>query len=285
MDKIKIVSDSTCDLPEEVLKKYDIDVIPLCVIMGDEEYFDGVTVRQSDIYDYVSRTKQLPKTAARSREDFKEFFEGFIKQGYTVIYCGIGNELSASFGNAAAAAKELPMGKVYTVDSCNLSSAAGLLCLHAAELAKKGKSASEIVAVLRKRAPEMQCSFVVDTLEYLYRGGRCSALAMFGANLLRLHPQLQLVDGKISVVSKHRGKMDVVFKKYIDAVLEKYNRPDASRCVIVHSEMASEDLKAVIEYVRSKNIFKEILEFVAGSVITCHCGKNTMGIMYFNDAN
>lgn len=282
MEKIKLVTDSTCDLSKKLLEKYDIAVIPLCVIT-DDEHLDGIDIEPQDIFEYVKKTKKLPKTAARSREDFKQFFEQYTSQGYTVIYIGIGTELSASYANACAAAEEIGEDKVLPVDSRSLSTGSSLLLIHAHELILKGKTAKQIQAIERERAFSVQASFVVDTLEYLYKGGRCSMTKLIIGSMLKVKPSLQVIDGKIYPTEKYRGKTIPVLKKYVDNVLQKYNNPDPARVFVTHACADKEIIDEIVNYVASKNIFKEVLVTRANATITCHCGKGVLGILYVND--
>lgn len=282
--KIKITMDSTADISEEFLKSNNISILPLIVNMGGEEYFDTINVTTTDIQEFVTNTGKLPKTAARSTEDFKQFFKQFLDEGYDeIIHFSISNELSVTFQNAKAASFELCQDKIHVIDGKSLSTGTTLLALHASELVKAGKTAKEIVEIEKSRLYSVQASFVVDTLTHLYKGGRCSMLSMFGANLLKIRPQLQLVNGKIIPTEKYRGKMNVVLLKYIDNVLDKYNNPDKTRCFITHSNADPTIVEEVIEYVKSKNIFNEIIESKANATVYTHCGKGTLGILYIND--
>lgn len=282
--KVKITIDSTADVSKEFLESYNITSIPLIVNMGGEEYLDTVTITTEDIGKYVTSTGKLPKTAARSTEDFKTFFKQFLDEGYDeIVHFSISSELSVTYQNAKTASFELCQDKIHVIDGKNLSTGTTLLALHAAELVKEGKSGKEIAEIAQSRAYSVQTSFVVDTLTHLYKGGRCSMLSMFGANLLKIRPQLQLVNGKIVPTEKYRGKMNAVLIKYIDNVLEKYNNPDKSRCFVTHSNADQAMVDEIIEYVKSKNIFNEVIESRANSTVYTHCGQGTLGILYIND--
>ena len=282
--KVKITIDSTADVSKEFLESYDISCIPLIVNMGGEEYLDSETVTTDDIKSFVDTTGKLPKTAARSAEDFKSFFKQFLDEGYDeIVHFSISSELSVTCQNARSASFELCQDKIHIVDSKNLSTGTTLLALHATELVKEGKSGKEIAEIEQSRAYSVQSSFVVDTLTYLHKGGRCSMLSVFGANLLKIRPQLQLVNGKIVPTEKYRGKMNAVLLKYVDNVLEKYNNPDKARCFITHTSAEPEVVEEVIEYVKSKNIFTEVIETHANSTIYTHCGQGTLGLLYIND--
>ena len=282
--KIKITTDSTADEQKEFFDSHDIGYLPQIVNLGGEEYFDTVNITNEDIYNYVKETKKLPKSAARSVEDFKEFFESYLNNGYDkIVHVSISTHLSCICKNAQTAAEQIGDDKVYVIDGRMLSTGTLLLALSAKELADQGKQAKEIAEIITHRAYTGQASFVVDTLEFLYKGGRCSMLADFGANLLKLKPKLQLVEGKIVAQEKYRGKASVVLKKYIDDTLALYNNPDKKRCFITHTNVEDDVLKEVVEYVKAKGIFEEVLVSTANSVICTHCGKGTLGILYLND--
>lgn len=280
---IRITTDSTCDLSKELIEKYNIAILPLCVTLGTEEYADGENISPDAIFEYVSHTKILPKTAGRSVEDFKEFFKQILDNGDEIVHIGISSGLSVCFSNCIKAKDELNTNKIHIVDGRSLSTGTGLLLIDAAELAKDGKSASQIAEIESKRAYSTQASFIVETLDYLHKGGRCSSLALFGANLLNLKPKLQVVDSKLVSTGKYRGKMLPVLKKYIDDTLTNFNDPDTKRCFVTHASAEPELVNEVAGYVKSKNIFDEVLVTVANATITSHCGKGTLGILYIND--
>ena len=282
--KIKITTDSTVDTTKEHLEELGIGYIPLIVNLGEKECFDTVNVSNKDIIDYVNTTKKLPKTAARSSEDLKEFFLSFLNDGYDkIIHVSIGEELSCTYNNAVNAAKEIGENKVAVISSRVLSTGTLLLAMCAKELVDKGESFDNVVKTVTQRAYNAQVSFIVETIDYLHKGGRCSTMKALGANLLKLRPKLQLVDGKIISNGIYRGKMNVLLKKYIDDTLATYNNPDPAMCFITHADADMEVVKEVVEYVKSKNIFKEVRETRANSTIFCHCGKGTLGILYLND--
>lgn len=282
--RIKITTDSTSDVSKEFLESLGVSYIPLIVNLGDEEKYDTEDIMVQDIAEYVNKTGKLPKTAARSTEDFKTFFKQFLDNGYDeIIHFSLSTELSVTCQNAKRASFELCQDKIHVVDSRNLSTGTTLLLMHAVELLNSGKSAKEIAEIEQRRAYNVQSSFVVDTLTYLHKGGRCSLISMFGANLLKLRPTLQLIDGKIVPTEKYRGKMQVVLTKYVDDILTKYNNPDKTRCFITHADADPEIVNHIIEYVKSKNIFNEVIESKANSTIYTHCGKGTLGILYIND--
>ena len=278
---IKITTDSTSDLPKELIKKYDIAVIPLVVTLGENDYFDdGVEVTEEKIFDFVKETKVLPKTAARSSEVYREFFEEQLQACDEIIHIGIGEKLSSSYQNAVVAAEDIGNDKVHVIESMTLSTGIGLLVLQAAKMAKEGKPASKICERLQSLAPKGQTSFVVDKLDYLYKGGRCSKFSFSIGSLLKIKPRLQLIDGSIVNTGKDMGTMRSVLRKYIDLELSKYSNVIPDIVFVTHTKMDDQIVQEVIDYVKSKGIFKEVVESTAGSVITSHCGPGTLGILY-----
>jgi len=282
--KVLITSDSSCDLSKEQLQKYNINILPLYVNLNGEEFRDGVNITPNDIFEFVKENKKLPKTSALSVADYNLFFENLLKEnpGCDIIHIGLSSGLSTSYNNAVTASKEFE-GKVYVVDGKNLSTGTGLLVLYAAKLAQANKNKQTIIEKVEKRVPFVQASFIIPETEYLYRGGRCSAISMLGANLLKIKPRIQVVDGKMKPNGKPRGKMNVVLKQYVDDVLNEYNTPDPEICFVTHSSIEPEISAEIKAYVENKNIFKEVVITTASSTITSHCGKGTLGILYIND--
>jgi len=282
--KILITSDSSCDLSKEQLKEFNINTLPLYVNLNGEEFKDGVNITPQEIFAFVKANKKLPKTSALSVADYTLFFDNLLKEDpeNQIIHIGLSSGLSTSYNNALTASQDFD-GKVSIIDGKNLSTGTGLLVLYAAKLAKSGASKEEIIEKVTKRVPFVQASFIIPETEYLYRGGRCSAIAMLGANLLKIKPRIQVIDGKMKPNGKPRGKMLPVLKQYIDDVLNEYNTPDPEICFVTHSCIEEEISNEIVEYVKSKNIFKEVAVTVASSTITSHCGKGTLGILYIND--
>ena len=219
-------------------------------------------------------------------KDIKEFFAALLADGSDVIYTGIGSSLSSTFENACRAKEEMGAKNLYMVDSKSLSTGIGLLALYGASLVKEGRyNGSEVAARMEEQAKRVQASFVVDKLDYLHKGGRCSAMAKFGANLLKLKPRLELVDGKIENTAKYMGQFKVILKKYVDDMLNMYPKCKKDICFVTHTKTDSNIVESVVEYVKSKNIFSQVVESTAGSTITCHCGENTLGILYLLEEN
>lgn len=281
--KIKITTDSTADLSNELYKAFNIEPIPLSVTLGDKVYLDGVDITPDMIYDYVKSARQLPKTSAVNSELYRQKFEEIFKQGYdAIIHFNISASMSTSYQNAKNVAGE--MKNVFVVDSKNLSSAIGLQAMYASELAKTEKYTPEqIVEMVTKRIPFCEASFVVDKLDYLYKGGRCNALAVLGANLLKLKPCIEVVNGAMGMTRKYIGRLDKSVQKYVKETLQKYNTPDTKRIFITHTAIEPEIVESIKKYLKENTKFEEIYETIAGSTVTSHCGSHTIGILFFND--
>lgn len=280
--KVKVTCDSTVDLSKELIEKYNLTVIPLTVSLGDDDFLDGVDVNADDIYNYYDKSGALPKTAARSIEAYKDMFKEWTDQGYEVVHVSLSSEMSASFNNSRLAALEVP--GVYPVDSQSLSTGVGLLAIYASELAQSGKySAEQIQKMAEARTPFIQASFIIGNMKFLYKGGRCSAVAMFGANLLKIKPSIVVEDGKMRVDKKYMGSMQSALAKYVKDILAKFNNPDKKRIFITYSSDMG-DIPAMVKNAILETVpFQEVLETRAGATITGHCGKNTLGILFIND--
>jgi len=282
--KIQITADSTIDLSSELCKKYNIDTIPFVVTLGDETFYDGVDITPPDIYDFVDRTGKLPKTGARSPEDMKSFFEKYTKNGYDVVHITISSDQSSGFAYAQIGIKDNP--HVHLVDGRTLSSGTGLLALYASELNQTGKfTAEEIAEKVRERTKFSQSSFIIEKLKFLHKGGRCSTLSVLGANIMRLKPCIQVVDGINKVTRKYIGNMPTCVGKYVDETLKLYNNPDHTRCMLTYSTATPEMLETAKKHLEAYGKFKEILVTRAGCVVNSHCGENTLGILYINDGD
>ena len=278
---IQITSDSTCDLGE-LAPKHGIRLMPLKVILDTETLKDGVDIAPADIFAFVEKTGMLPKTSAPGIEDFRELFSLLTANGDEVIHFTISSKASASYSCALAASREFD-GKVRVVDSLALSSGQGLLVMKAVDLRDAGKSAAEIEETVNALRARVNTSFVPDRLEYLYKGGRCSKMEMYGANILKIHPMIDMKDGQLGVKKKYRGKMTVCIKSYIEELKAAYPVYDKTRCFITHSSADAELVELAREMVQSEFDFDEVVETVAGSVITGHCGRNTLGVLFIHD--
>ncbi len=275
---IQLTADSTCDLGESIAQ-HNIGIMPLSVILGEKAYRDGVDIIPQDIFGYVEQTGQLPKTAAPGIADYEEFFTPYVERGDIVIHFSISSKASSAYSYAAEAARSFS-GKVYVVDSKALSTGQGLLILKAADLRREGKSAEEIVEAVNALRPSVNTSFIPDRLDYLYKGGRCSRLAFYGANILKIHPLIEMVDGQLVPGKKYRGGMVRCIEQYVDDLAAKYPEYETRRCFITHSHADEEVVAAAKKKVAERFQFEEILETVAGSVITGHCGRNTLGVLF-----
>ncbi len=277
--KVKLISDSTCDLSKELIEKYDIEIIPLYVVVNDEMKKDGVDIVPEDIYEYVSKNGKLPTTSALNLDDYLQAFKKWTDQGYEVVHFNISSEFSSSYRNACIAAEELP--NAYVVDSRNLSTGQGLVVLHGAVMAQNGCSAKIIADSCAEIADKVEASFVVDSIDYLYKGGRCSALAAFGANLLNLKPCIEVKDGKMSPGKKYRGNISRVMINYVTERLRDRDDIDKKLIFITHTKCDKEDVEAVRKKVKElAPDFEEVIETTAGCTVTTHCGPNTLGILF-----
>lgn len=278
---IQIISDSTSDLSKELLARYNIAVLPLNVTLGDKDYKDGVGIAPEDLYKWSDENKSTPKTAAFSTEDAVALFRQFLDKGKEIICLSISSEMSASGNIMRMAAEELNAeDRITVVDSANLSTGVGLLVIEAAILAQQGKTRAEISAHLEALKPLVRASFVVDTLTYLHRGGRCSGVAALLGSTLKLHPRIGVENGKMSPGKKYRGKMSHVIKTYVSDMETDLLAARPDRVFITHSGCNEDDVAAVSEYLQNLHHFNEIHITRAGSVISSHCGPGTLGVLF-----
>ena len=278
---IKIVSDSTCDLSQELINRYNISILPLHILLGENEYNDGQNISADDIYKWSDENKTTPRTSAPSIDEAIKLFEALTADGSEIITFSISQSMSASNNVMRLAAEELELeDKIHIIDSANLSTGIGLLVIEAAIMASEGKAAAEIVATIEELKPRVRASFVVDTLTYLHRGGRCSGLAALAGGALKLHPRIDVVDGKMGASKKYRGKMSHVILSYVKELTEELVAAKTDRVFITHSGCDAELVDSVREYLESLHTFNEILETRAGGVISSHCGPGTLGVLY-----
>lgn len=286
MRKVKIITDSTADIGDELARRYNVDIIPLMVHLGEDEYRDGVDITTEDVFNYVSKTKQLPKTAAASMVDIKNTFQKWIDMDCDVVYTGIGSKLSATYMSAKLASESLPEGRVHLVDSQNLSTGIGLLVAKAGDMALAGCAASEIAAEMEACVPKVRAGFIVDTVEYLYMGGRCSSLESFMAGMLKLRPRLAVKDGIIISDKKYRGNYDRCLTSYAEDIIESMANAEKSRVFITNavtpeSPISDNDASRIHDMLEPLG-FGEIIHTGAGCVISSHCGPRTLGILYMD---
>lgn len=280
MNKVQIICDSTIDITPELYKKYDIDVIPLHVSFGDEDYLDGQNITLEQLYAKVKEYGELPHTAAVSSAIFEEEFKKFINKGMDVVYVGIGSTLSSAFQSAFIAKQSFPEGRVTLIDSKNLSSASAILAIQAAILRDQGKSAIEIAEEVEKMVPNLVGQFSIEQFEYLYKGGRCSGAAKVVGTLFHIRPFLRVIDGKLLVYKKPRGPMKVAITEQLNGMKEDAPNIDETVVFITHTGMAPGMVEWVQEEVGKIVDPKSIVVTTAGAVIGSHCGPGTLGIIY-----
>lgn len=278
--KVKIISDSTCDLSKELVQRYDIDILPLHILLGDKEYEDGV-ITPDEIFAWSDDNKTTPKTSAPAITEAVELMRPYVEEGREIVCFSISESMSTSGNVMRLAAGELDADELVTViDSANLSTGIGLLVIEAAIMADKGCSASEIKARMEELKPYVRASFVVDTLTYLYRGGRCSAVAAMAGSVLKLHPRIVVENGAMDAAKKYRGKLSSVIMSYTKDMEEQLKNARSDRVFITHSGCDRQIVDNVREYLESLGIFDEILETRAGGVISSHCGPGTLGVLF-----
>lgn len=279
--KIAVSVESTNDLTKDLLQKYDVKVIPYEIVLGDSTYKDG-ELTTSEMFDYVDRTGTLPKTNALNEFEYTEFFEMLRKEYDGVVHIALSSGISSSCGNAIRAAGNVE--NVFVVDSQSLSTGIGLLAIYARELANEGKPIKEIAKLVEARTDKIGCTFVVERLDYLHKGGRCSSIALLGANLLKIRPRIIVKGGKMTSDKKYRGNMASVIAKYCAETLSEFNTPDLDKAFITYTTATPEMLENAEKALKDAG-FKNIYKTTAGGTIASHCGANTLGIIFFNDGN
>jgi DegV family protein with EDD domain len=278
--RVKITADSTCDLPPEIIDEYNIGLTPLYIIKDEKLYKDRVEISVEDIFEYVNSGKGMTRSNAINISEYQEYFTQWLKECDAIVHINIGSQFSACNQDARIAAEEFD--NVYVVDSQNLSTGSGHIVLDAAIMAKKGMGPEEIVAELEKLIPKVEASFVIGTLKYLHLGGRCSGLAALGANLLKLNPCIEVIDGKMDVGKKYRGKFDKIILNYVEDKLTNRDDIDTRRIFITYPPTMSDKLIAEIEEkIKSLKQFDEIICSQAGCVISNHCGPICVGILFY----
>lgn len=279
MSKNVIISgDSTCDLSPELIEQYGVKLLPLTVNLGGAQYLDGVDIDPEMIYRHYEQTGELPKTSSPNIAILEDFFAKHTANGSEMVFFTISSEMSSTYNNARLAAAQF--ANVHVVDTKNLSTGGGLLVVAAGEMAKKGMTAEQIADACRALVEKVDASFVVDDLEFLHKGGRCSAVAAFGANLLRLKPCIVVQNGKMGVSKKYRGKFLSVLQTYISDRIGDGTDIDPERVFITHAGCDEEIYQQCVEQVKALSIFKEVLVTRAGCTISSHCGRNTLGVLF-----
>ncbi len=278
---VKIISDSTCDLSPELLERYDIDILPLHILLGDQEYEDGKNITPAQIYAWSDANKTTPKTSAPALADAMELFRPYVEAGREIVCFSISSGMSTSGNVMRLAAEELGASEQITViDSANLSTGIGLLVVEAAIMAKDNRNAFEIASAIERLKPKVRASFVVDTLTYLYRGGRCNAVAAMAGGVLKLHPKIVVENGAMNASKKYRGKIASVIMAYVNDMESDLKNAKPERVFITHSGCDREIVEKVQSYLEGLGVFHEILETRAGGVVSSHCGPGTLGVLY-----
>jgi len=276
--KIKILSDSTCDLSKELIEKYDIGIVPLTVVKGDNAYSDGIDITPADIFAHVAAGGNLCSTAALSVGDYQDVFAKYAADYDGILHVNISSEFSSSYQNATLAAEEFD--NVYTLDSRNLSTGQGLVVLKACELAQTCQSMEDLQAQLVEFTSKVEASFLLDRLEYMVKGGRCSSAAALGANLLNLKPCIEVKNGKMAVVKKYRGNYAKCLTNYVKDRLTGRDDLDMGTLFVTRTPVSDECLQAVAKAVEECDQFENTYWTEAGCTVSCHCGPGTLGVLF-----
>lgn len=281
MTKIRIVADSTCDLSPELIERYQITIVPLNIVLDDKNFLDGVEITPEEIYKWSDEHKETPKTAAIAPETALKKIKSFVEAGEDIIFFGISTEMSTTCNVMKLVGDDLKTDRLFIIDSRNLSTGIGLQVLRAAEMVKNGRVAEDIVREIKSARDNVSASFVVDTLTYLARGGRCSQATALLANTLQLKPRIEVHDGNMGVGKKYRGNIDKVIQHYVKDMTGELLQADPARVFITHSGCREEVIQTVKKQLEDLNYFKEILVTQAGGVISSHCGPNTLGVLFY----
>lgn len=277
---VKIISDSTCDLSPELIQRYDIDILPLHIILGEEDYTDGQGITPDEIYRWSDEHRTTPKTAAITIEDALATLRPYADEGREVVCFAISSSMSSTYNVMCVAATQTNPDLIHVIDSKNLSSGVGLQVIAAAEMARQGASAAEIVEKIQADRDLVRASFVVDTLTYLHRGGRCSSVAALMGGALKLHPRIGVAEGKMSAGKKYRGRMDRVIRDYVSDMEADLMQARKNHVFITHSGCDQETIAAVRDMLEGLHHFDEIHITRAGGVISSHCGPGTLGVLF-----
>ncbi|MBO5318400.1 MAG: DegV family protein [Ruminococcus sp.] len=278
---VKIISDSTCDLSPDLIKKYGIKIMPLHIVLGDKEYEDGFSITPDEIYKWSDENNATPKTSAINLEYTMDIFRPIIEAGDEIVCFGISGEMSTTVNVMRLAAEELEAeDRIFIIDSRNLSTGIGLQVIEAAIMAAEGHSAAQIAGRIAEIIPRVRASFVIDTLKYLHRGGRCSGMAAFAGTALKLHPKIVVNEGKMSPTKKYMGNISRVVMNYVREMEKNLRNAETDRVFITHSGCSKAIVSDVRKYLEELGIFSEILETRAGCVVSSHCGPNTLGVLF-----
>lgn len=281
MKQIRIVADSTCDLSKELIEKYDINIIPLCIMLGDNTFLDSVDITPEEIYKWSDENKTTPKTSAVPFDKIEETLKPMVEAGDDIIFIGISEEMSSTCNRIRIFAEDAEYDRIFVINSKNLSTGIGLQALRAAELRDMGKSTEEIVADIENSRDRVRASFVIDTPTFLARGGRCTAVEAFMASALKIHPEIVVKDGKMGAGRKVRGKPALAVSAYVDGLMPIIKNAEPHRVFVTHSGSDREIINSVKARLEALNLFDEILETQAGGVISSHCGPNTLGVLFY----
>ena len=278
---IKIVADSTCDLSRDLIEKYNIQIAPLHIMLGEQEYLDGINITPDEIYAWADANEDTPKTSAIGFEDAASMVEQIKDTDDEMIVFTISGKMSTTVNVFRMVAEELEVeDQITIIDSENLSTGIGLMVLKAATMVNEGKSRAEICAAMEEIKDKVSASFVVDTLTYLHRGGRCSSVEALAGGVLKLHPKIVVANGSMGADKKYRGKMSKVILDYVKDMEEALKQADESRVFITHSGCEQEVIDSVYAYLEELHYFDEILVTRAGGVISSHCGPGTLGVLF-----
>jgi len=282
MNKVKIICDSTCDIQEDLIKELDIDIAPLTVNFSNgESYRDTVDISTKDLYKRIEQLNELPHTAALVPGEFMKLFDKYIEEGYDIVYTGISSKMSTSYNTACLIAQDYDEGRIHIVDSKNLSTGIALVLIKGVDARNEGKSAKEVADIMRDTANRVMSQFVIDKFDHLHKGGRCSGVERFLGTVLKIHPVIEVRDGAMSVGAKPRGKMEVACDKLLEMLEAEGNNVDPEMIFVTHSE-ADELAKYLLPKVKEMHPEATVKETYAGCVVSTHCGKNTIGILWIN---
>lgn len=281
MDTVKIIADSTCDLSDELLERYDISIIPLNIVLDMVSYCDKEEITVEELFKWAEENRKIPKTAAPSIEKAISVIKPYVDAGRDIIFIGISEDMSMTCNVIRLIREELDYSRIFVINSMSLSTGIGLQILRAARLAQEGKTADEIIAEIESTRSKVRASFVIDTMEYLAMGGRCSSVAALLASTLKIKPMIEVVHGKMGVAKKYRGNIDKVIIKYVQDLSEKLKNAEPEIVFITHSPCNANIVEKVREYLQNMNYFTEIAETNAGGTVSCHCGPGTLGVLFY----
>ncbi len=278
--QVKIIADSTCDLPKAILEELNVDIVPLYVIIDEKSYRDGLEMTPKKLIEWSDETKKTPKTSAPSVEDYIKAFTPYVDEKRDVVFVSVSSDLSATFQNALFAANSIEKGKIKVIDGRNVSIGTGFAVIKAANLAKEGKSSDEIIGELELYIPKIKSSFLFDNLEFLKRGGRCSAAKALAASALKIRPRIDAIEGNLIPVEKFRGSLEKAVNKFCGSVLDNLEGINSEFCYIGTSTDELGLLDIISELVKNKGHFKKVIKTNAGCIITSHSGPNAYAIIY-----